>query len=85
MEQELGRLTEQDLLERIKQLEPQHIAEIVDFIEFLAEKKRQGVPLVRVLEEKAGPRVGLAEVRRRLAKIVGKMSDTVRELRDERG
>jgi hypothetical protein len=85
MEQELKRLTEQSILEKIKQLEPQQIAEVVDFIEFLAERRQKESPLVRFLKETSGPRVGLEEVRRRLAKISGKMSDTVRELRDERG
>lgn len=85
MEQKLRELSEQDILEKIKRLGPQQIAEVVDFIEFLAERRHSESPLVRFLNETLGPRVGLEEVRRRLAKIPGKMSNTVRELRDERG
>jgi len=83
--QELSQLTEQDILEKIKRLEPQQIAEVIDFIDFLAERKSKRSSLVHVLNETPGARVGLEEVRRRLAKIPGKMSETVRELRDERG
>jgi len=85
MEQELQRFKEQDIMEKIKRLEPQQVAEAVDFIEFLAERKQKGSPLVQLLNETLGPRLGLENVRRRLAKIPGKMSETVRELRDERG
>jgi hypothetical protein len=53
----------------------------MDFIEFLAEKKQKENPLVRFLEETVGPPVGLEELRTRLAKIRGQMSDVVREQR----
>ncbi len=85
MEQELKGLKEQEILARIKQLEPQQIAEALDFIEFLAERKQKTAPLMRFLNETSGPQLGLENVRMRLAKIPGKMSETVRELRDERG
>ena len=85
MDQELQRPKEEDILEKIKCLEPQQIAEVVDFIEFLSERKQKESPLVHFLNESLGPPLGLENVRRRLAKIPGKMSETVRELRDERG
>jgi len=85
MRPELREITEQDILDKIRQLEPQQIAEVVDFIEFLTEKKKKTSPLLQFLDEISGPRIGLEEVRERLAKIPGKMSDAVRELRDERG
>lgn len=85
MEQEQTGFTEQRILEKIRQLEPQQIAEVVDFIEVLTEKKQKKSPVVQFLNDMTGPGIGLEEVRRRLAKIPGKMSDTVRELRDERG
>ncbi|NVM21496.1 MAG: hypothetical protein HWN68_06920 [Desulfobacterales bacterium] len=85
MEQELQRLKEQDILEKVKRLEPQQITEVVDFIEFLAERKQKVAPLMQLLNETIGAPLGLENVRRRLAKIPGKMSETVRELRDERG
>lgn len=85
MEQELQRLKEQDILEKVKRLEPQQITEVVDFIEFLAQRKQKEAPLMQLLNETIGAPLGLENVRRRLAKIPGKMSETVRELRDERG
>ena len=85
MEQELQRLKEQDILEKVKRLEPQQITEVVAFIEFLAERKQKEAPLMQLLNETIGAPLGLENVRRRLAKIPGKMSETVRELRDERG
>ena len=45
MEQGLNNLTERGIIERIQQLEPQQIAEVIDFIQFLAEKKQYGYPL----------------------------------------
>ena len=85
MEQERGQLTGQAILDKLKHLEPQQIAAVVDFIDFLAERKPQVSPLVQLLYTTSGPRVGIEEVQRRLAKIPGTMSETVRELRDERG
>lgn len=85
MKQERKGDMEQGVVEKIKSLEPQQIAEVMDFIEFLAEKRRHGSSLVRFLSETVGSGVKLEEVRRRLAKIPGRMVDVVRELRDERG
>lgn len=85
MKQERKGDMEQGVVEKIKSLEPQQIAEVMDFIEFLAEKRRQGSSLVRFLSETVGSGVRLEEVRRRLAKIPGRMADVVREQRDERG
>lgn len=85
MGREISPVTAQHVLEKIGQLEPQQIAEVIDFIDFLAERKLKGFPLVQFLSETPGARIGLGEVRTRLAKIQGKMSETVRELRDERG
>jgi len=85
MKQEWKDVSEQRILEKIKGLEAQQIAEVLDFIEFLAEKKRRETPLVRFLNEARGPTLRLEEVRARLAKIPGQMSDVVREERDERG
>lgn len=78
-------VTEASIVEKIKGLEAQQIAEVLDFIEFLADKKRRENPLLRFLNEATGPALRLEEVRARLAKIPGRMSDVVREQRDERG
>jgi hypothetical protein len=85
VKQEMDQRTGQAVLDKLKHLEPQQIAEVMDFIDFLAERKQQQSPLVQLLHTISGPRVGLEEVQRRFAKIPGKMSETVRELRDERG
>ena len=81
MKHESKDLREKSILERINALEPQQIAEVMDFIEFLAEKKQKGNPLVRFLQENVGPPVDLEELRTRLAKIRGQMSNVVREQR----
>ncbi|MBI4526974.1 MAG: hypothetical protein HY695_24525 [Deltaproteobacteria bacterium] len=85
MEQERKVITEQGIVDKIKSLEPQQIAEVMDFIELLAEKRRKESPLVRFLNEAVGPEVRLEELRKRLAKIPGSMAGVVREQRDERG
>ena len=85
MQQEIDQRTGQAVLDKLKHLEPHQIAEVIDFIDFLAERKQQQSSLGQLLYTTSGPRVGLEEVQRRLAKIPGKMSETVRELRDERG
>ena len=83
MKHESKDLTEKGSLERINTLEPQQIAEVMDFIEFLADKKQKENPLVQFLQETVGPPVDLEELRTRLAKIRGQMSDIVREQRQE--
>jgi hypothetical protein len=85
MDDELSHATAQDILEKVSRLEPQQLVEVMDFIDFLAQRKLKTPPLVRFLNETSGAGVGLEEVRRRLAKISGRMSEVVRELRDERG
>jgi hypothetical protein len=84
MGQEFNQVIAQHVLQKIGQLEPQQIAEVMDFIDFLAERNK-GSALVQFLRETPGAGVGLEEVRKRIAKIKGRMSETVRELRDERG
>lgn len=84
MKQERKDLIEQSIVE-IKGLEAQQIAEVLDFIEFLTEKKRRETPLIQFFNETTGPALRLEELRTRLAKIPGQMSDVVREQRDERG
>jgi hypothetical protein len=84
MRQDLNQVTAQHIVQKIGQLGPQQIAEVMDFIDFLAERNK-GSALVQFLRETPGAGIGLDEVRKRLAKIQGKMSETVRELRDERG
>ena len=75
---------ERAVLERMSQLDAQQIAEVLDFIDSLAEKKRGITPVAELLREAAGPRVNLHDVRASLATIKGQLSDVVREQRDER-
>lgn len=63
----------------------QYLAEIIAKLVFLITRQPKRLPLVQLMSETSRPEVELAELRRRLAKISGKMSDTVREIRDERG
>ena len=50
----------------------------------VADQSTQVSPLLQWLHETAGPRVGLLEVRRRLAKIPGSMSDDISQEREDR-
>ncbi len=84
MERGMESAREQEILKRIGRLAPEDIEEVIHFIEFLSEKKPKSSPFVQALTTRAGPRVSLGQVRKRLARLQGKMSDTVRELRDER-
>lgn len=76
---------DQEILAKIRQLNPQELTEVMDFIDFLIMRQPKRLPLVQLMSETSGPETELVELRRRLAKISGKMSDTVREIRDERG
>ena len=80
-----GPIKEQDILTKIRQLGPQHVAEVLDFIDFLAERKQKESPFVQITKGMSGHLSDLEDVRRRLSKIPGKMSETIRELRNERG
>ena len=85
MESEENRFIEQGILAKIRRLGPQQIAEVEDFIDFLAERKNKRSPLMQIINETPDRLSELEDVRKRLSKIPGKMSDTVRELRNERG
>jgi hypothetical protein len=50
----------------------------------VAEQSTPVLPLLQWRHETAGPRVGLNEVRRRLASIPGSMSDDIHEEREDR-
>ena len=73
------------ILGKIRQLDPQELAEVMDFIDFLITRRPQRHPLVQLMGESSGPDVELGELRRRLSKISGTMAETVCEGRDERG
>ena len=77
MKQERKNVTEQSVVEKIKGLEAEQIAEVLDFIEFLTEKKRE-TPIAQFLKETVGPAIRLEQLRARLATITGQMSDVGR-------
>ena len=73
------------ILKKINNLSDEEAVEVVDFIEFIHRRRRKEGDLLQVLNQVPGPRIGLLALRDRLSKIRGKMSEAVRELRDERG
>ena len=79
MEHEWKDVTGRGIVEKMKSLEPQQIAEVMDFIEFLVEKKQKESALGKLLTDSVGSAVRLEDVRKRLAKIPGQMSDIMRE------
>jgi len=85
MKHESKENAERAILERMSRLNPEQIAEVLDFVDFLVDKKRRLTPVAELLREAAGPRVNLHDVRASLATIKGQLSDVVREQRDERG
>jgi len=74
-----------EILKKINNLSDEEAVEVVDFIEFIHLRRRKEGNLLQVLNQVPGPRIGLLALRDRLSKIRGKMSEAVRELRDERG
>ena len=58
MGQEFNQVTAQHVLQKIGQLEPQQIAEVMDFIDFLAERNK-GSALGQFPRETPGAGVGL--------------------------
>ena len=75
----------QEILKKINNLSDEEAVEVVDFIEFIHRRRRKEGDLLQVLNQVPGPRIGLQALRDRLSKIEGRMSEAVRELRDERG
>jgi hypothetical protein len=75
----------EEILKKINNLSDEEAVEVVDFIEFIHRRRRKEGDLLQVLNQVPGPRIGLLALRDRLSKIRGKMSEAVRELRDERG
>ena len=75
----------QEILKKINHFSDEEAVEVVDFIEFIHRRRRKEGDLLQVLNQVPGPRIGLLALRDRLSKIRGKMSEAVRELRDERG
>ena len=74
------------LIDRIRTLDEETLAEVEDFVAFLFQKKGQTVTtLMDVARERALTSVTLEEVREDLSPITGSLSDVVTQLRQERG
>lgn len=74
---------DREILEKVRRLSPRQKAEVVNFIEFVSSRRRARPAPSQHSTERT--EADLEDLRKRLAKIPGNMSDTVRELRDERG
>ncbi len=74
------------LIDRLRELDEEGLAEVGDFVEFVCQKKeKKGKKLLDFLRERALPSVTLEQVRADLDTISGSLSDVVTELRQERG
>jgi len=74
------------LIDRLRELDEEGLAEVGDFVEFVCQKKeKKGKKLLDFLRERALPSVTLEQVRADLGTISGSLSDVVTELRQERG
>ncbi len=74
------------LIDRLRELDEEALAEVGDFVEFVCQKKeKKGKKLLDFLRERALPSITLEQVRTDLAAITGSLSDVVTELRQERG
>jgi hypothetical protein len=74
------------LIDRLRTLDKETLAEVEDFVEFLFHKREKpATPLLDVLRERALPSVTLEQVREDLSTITGSLSDVVTQLRQERG
>lgn len=77
-------VTDQEILRKIRQLNPREATEVLNFIDFLLIKQPERHPLMQLLADTAGPEIELAALRNRLNKISGTMAAQVRKGRDER-
>ena len=82
----IAKAEEEELLSRIKSLGRRELREVMDFIEFLHERKEQTAgPFFRYIKEKADRQISLDQVRQELAPIKGNLSETISKQREERG
>lgn len=75
----------EEIVKKINKLSDEEVVEVVDFIEFIRRRGKKEEDLLEVLHQVPGPRIGLQALRDRLSKIRGSMSETLDELREERG
>jgi hypothetical protein len=74
------------LIDRIRALDAETLAEVEDFVEFLFQKKgKTTTTLMDVVRERALDSVTLEQVRADLSTITGSLADVVTQLRQERG
>ena len=74
------------LIDRLRSLDEETLAEVEDFVEFLFQKKGKTVTTrMDVVRERALASVTLEQVREDLSTITGSLADVVTQLRQERG
>ena len=74
------------LIDRIRELDGETLAEVEDFVALLFQKKgKTATTLIDVVRQRALASVTLEQVREDLSTITGSLSDVVTQLRQERG
>jgi hypothetical protein len=76
-------VAEEEILSKIKSLRNREIREVMDFIDFIQEKKG-AEPFIRYIKEKADRKITLAQVRQELSSIKGNLSEIISRQREER-
>jgi hypothetical protein len=79
-------VAEEVILSKIKSLGNREIREVMDFIDFIQEKRGGNAePFIRYIKEKADRKITLAQVRQGLSSIKGNLSEIISRQREERG
>ncbi len=77
----------EEIYKRIKVLNEENIAQVLDFIAYLKSKETEDLgqnPLIEFITAEADPEMTLDTVREQLNSIKGNLADTVIECREER-
>ena len=80
--------TKAEIYKRIERLDENDARDVMQFIESIQKKKNKDIEKISFFsffKQARGSRIGLKALRKRLSGIKGNMSDTVNELRSERG
>ena len=69
---------DQEILGKMKLLNPQEVTEVMDFIDFLLARQPARHPLMQLLIGTSGDEIGLETLRHQLTNISGTTAETVR-------
>jgi hypothetical protein len=79
-------VAEEEILSKIKSLGNREIREVMDFIDFIQEKRGgKAEQFRRYIIEKADRKITLAQVLQELSSIKGNLSEIISRQREERG